>query len=138
MQDIEVSPISSSDFPFNKVKRSSANVGNDKHFYDFTKKNGSSVSEEFFYKIENCEDLWNGNVWLISISISFSLLYLIAFFLIHCSSYICCNFDWFLANKVTVCWSKVVWNVITPPSPSEKIKKKCSSDRWRKHKIEER
>nr|KYP76077.1 hypothetical protein KK1_020299 [Cajanus cajan] len=60
MQDIEVSPISSSDFPFNKVRRSSAIVGNGKHFYDFPNKNGLSVSEEFFYKTENSdEDLWN-------------------------------------------------------------------------------
>ncbi|TKY47264.1 hypothetical protein E2542_SST29324 [Spatholobus suberectus] len=60
MQDIEVSPISSSDFPFNKVRRSSAVAGNGKHFYDSTNKNGSSVSQKFFYKTENSdEDLWN-------------------------------------------------------------------------------
>ncbi|RDY00146.1 hypothetical protein CR513_16708, partial [Mucuna pruriens] len=60
MQDIEVSPLSSSDFPFNKVRRSSTIVGNGKHFYDFTNKNGSFVREEFFYKTENSdEDLLN-------------------------------------------------------------------------------
>ncbi|XP_027337596.1 uncharacterized protein LOC113851333 [Abrus precatorius] len=59
MQDIKVSPTNSSDFPFNKVKRSSA-VIRDKHFYDLTNKNGSSISEDFFYKTENSnEELWN-------------------------------------------------------------------------------
>ncbi|KAL2333083.1 hypothetical protein Fmac_014296 [Flemingia macrophylla] len=60
MRDIEVSPISSSIFPFNKVRRSTAIVGNGKHFYDFPNKNSPSVSEEFFYKTGNSdEDPWN-------------------------------------------------------------------------------
>ncbi|KAG4974926.1 hypothetical protein JHK87_031747 [Glycine soja] len=55
MQDIKVSPICSSDYPFNKVRRSLAIVGNDKHFYDH-----NSVSEEFFNKTKNSdENLWN-------------------------------------------------------------------------------
>uniref|UniRef100_K7LR58 Uncharacterized protein n=1 Tax=Glycine max TaxID=3847 RepID=K7LR58_SOYBN len=58
MQDIKVSPICSSDYPFNKVRRSLAIVGNDKHFYDH-----NSVSEEFFNKTKNSdENLWNGNL----------------------------------------------------------------------------
>ncbi|KAK7305550.1 hypothetical protein VNO77_43456 [Canavalia gladiata] len=61
-QDIKVSPTSSSDFPF-KVKRSSAVVGDGKHFYDLTDINDSSISEEFFYKTENSnEDLWNEKI----------------------------------------------------------------------------
>lgn len=63
VQDIKVSPISSSDFPFNKLRRSSATVGNDNHFYDIDNRNGSADREEFFYKTENSDgDLWNGNL----------------------------------------------------------------------------
>lgn len=63
MQVIRVSPkISSSNFPSSKVKQSSAFVGDCKHFYDHTDKNGSSISEEFFCKTENNEDIWNGNL----------------------------------------------------------------------------
>ncbi|KAL2990508.1 hypothetical protein AAZX31_11G206500 [Glycine max] len=51
MQDIKVSPICSSDYPFNKVRRSLAIVGNDKHFYDH-----NSVSEEFFNKTKNSDE----------------------------------------------------------------------------------
>jgi len=61
VQDIKVSPISSSDFPFNKLRRSSAIVGNGNLFYDIDNRNGSSDREEFFYKTENSDgDLWNG------------------------------------------------------------------------------
>ncbi|KAJ1422948.1 hypothetical protein SESBI_12715 [Sesbania bispinosa] len=60
MQDIRVSPVSSSNFPFNKLKRSSTIVGDCKHYYDHTDKNGSSITEEFFYETENDnEDIWN-------------------------------------------------------------------------------
>ncbi|KAL9320151.1 hypothetical protein ACSQ67_011990 [Phaseolus vulgaris] len=60
VQDIKVSPISSSDFPFNKLRRSSAIVGNGNLFYDIDNRNGSSDREEFFYKTENSDgDLWN-------------------------------------------------------------------------------
>ncbi|XP_027931807.1 uncharacterized protein LOC114187693 isoform X2 [Vigna unguiculata] len=60
VQDIKVSPISSSDFPFNKLRRSSAIVGNGNHFYDIDNRNGSADREEFFYKTENSDgDLWN-------------------------------------------------------------------------------
>lgn len=63
MQDIKVSPISSSNFPFNKVKQSFAIAGDSKHYYDHAKKSGSSISEEFFYESENnTEDIWNGNL----------------------------------------------------------------------------
>ncbi|KAK8468650.1 hypothetical protein PHAVU_006G079400 [Phaseolus vulgaris] len=65
VQDIKVSPISSSDFPFNKLRRSSAIVGNGNLFYDIDNRNGSSDREEFFYKTENSDgDLWNGSVFL--------------------------------------------------------------------------
>ncbi|KAK7387304.1 hypothetical protein VNO78_28010 [Psophocarpus tetragonolobus] len=60
MQDIKGSPICSSDFPFNKARRSLVIVGNEKHFYDNNKKSSSSFSEEYFYKTKNSdEDLWN-------------------------------------------------------------------------------
>ncbi|KAG4923545.1 hypothetical protein JHK87_049085 [Glycine soja] len=59
MQDIKVSPICSSDYPFNKVRQSSAIVGNDKHFYDHSKRSGFSVIEEFFKTKNRDEDLWN-------------------------------------------------------------------------------
>ena len=63
MQDIKVFPINSSNFPFNKVKQSPAIAGDCKHYYDHANKNGSSVSEEFFYTTENSkEDIWNGNI----------------------------------------------------------------------------
>lgn len=62
MQDIKVSPICSSDYPFNKVRRSLAIVGNDKHFYDHSKRSGFSVIEEFFKTKNRDEDLWNGNL----------------------------------------------------------------------------
>ncbi|CAJ1960606.1 unnamed protein product [Sphenostylis stenocarpa] len=60
VQDIKVSPISYLDFPFNKLRRSSAIVGNDKHYYYIDNKSASSDREEFFYKTENNgRDLWN-------------------------------------------------------------------------------
>ncbi|BAT88223.1 hypothetical protein VIGAN_05167100 [Vigna angularis var. angularis] len=60
VQDIKVSPISSSDFPFNKLRRSSGNVGNGNRFYDIDNRNGSADREKFFYKTENSDgDLWN-------------------------------------------------------------------------------
>ncbi|CAL0301357.1 unnamed protein product [Lupinus luteus] len=62
MQDIKVSPISSSNFPFNKVRQSFANAGDCKHYYDHADKNDSSINEEFFFENENRnEDIWNAS-----------------------------------------------------------------------------
>ncbi|XP_019419350.1 PREDICTED: uncharacterized protein LOC109329909 isoform X2 [Lupinus angustifolius] len=62
MRDIKVSPISSSNLPFNKVNQSFTNAGDCKHYYDDADKNVSSINEEFFFENEyRNEDTWNAS-----------------------------------------------------------------------------
>lgn len=66
MQDIEVSPISSS-FPSKKLNQGSKVIEDHGHFYDHVDKNRPSISKEFFHKTENNENneyTWNGNLKL--------------------------------------------------------------------------
>ncbi|KAE9594476.1 hypothetical protein Lalb_Chr18g0054201 [Lupinus albus] len=62
MQDIKVSPITSSNFPFDKINQSFTNAGDCKHYYEHADKNVSSINKEFFFENENRnEDIWNAS-----------------------------------------------------------------------------